>query len=72
MRTLEAPNGTVFRYHDGLERVVEVTRPSAREVVYLNGQDLLWFVAQYVADRKIAALEQAEPEEILGIARKKR
>lgn len=71
MKTLEAPGGTLFRFSSDLSGSLEVEHAASSQRCRIVGSDLLWFVAQYVMDRRIAALEQAEPEEILGLPRRK-
>lgn len=66
MHTFKGQDGVIFKYNSDLSGDVIVMVESGK-VVNILGSDLVRFVAQcYVAPKKIAQLEQATADEILG------
>lgn len=59
-------NNNSAHYYSGLSGDVILIN-SKREEFSIDGKFLLDFIANYVASRRISALEQATTKEILGI-----
>lgn len=67
MHTFKSKNDVIFHHNQDLSGEVIIIR--GKKEIAIEGDDLLDFVAQYVAGEKIAELEQMETTEILGIKR---
>ncbi len=72
----EGSNGTKIIYNPDLSEVIvcnaSITTDGAGENVecYLNGQDLLEFIADHIRSERISALEDMSTEQILGLEEK--
>lgn len=68
MHTFRSTNGTLFRFNSDLSGAVELVLPQSGSITTsVSGQTLLEFVADAVRRQRIAALEQATTEELLGL-----
>ena len=66
MHTLELPN-TIFHYNSDLSGDVYIVVKSSATTLNVSGADLIVFVAEYVRNHKVAELEDAPIDKILGV-----
>lgn len=66
MHTYEAKNGTTFNHNSDLSGNVHIRAHDGPEYL-VPGDDFLEFVAEFVRGHRIAALEDASAEDVLGL-----